>query len=525
MPRLVQFFLLISALYFSNTYLQAEQREVTILHTNDIESVYDPIEAYWREDIEMIGGIPYLATLIKQTRDKESAQGSVSLLVDAGDIYTGALSKKSKGKLPFDLYSAMGYDVMTFGNHEFEYGWESSIETMPRATFPVLNANIIYEASGTMFGRPYAIVQKDGVKIGVVGVMGVDAFYNTTAKFQRVGLGIKDPIETAQYWVDKIRDDVHMVVVLTHQNKTAPMQTNKESDPTVQRGFDEDYEMAGKLVGVDAIFGGHSDNGLMEPVVHPKTGTVIGLTFGQGMHLGYTKFNVDITTNNVTYIEGKLIPVNASALKPDPVTTHLITQQRALNPALAEELAILSTAAIRSYNKESNIGNLLTDYMRNNDRADIAFLNSGAIRADMNTGPVTLENLINTYPFVDNLTVVELTGKQLKALIEYSLTLPYGIGQVSGLEITYDSKKPELNRLISISYDGQAIGDDKIYRVGTTAFVANGGDGYTIFTEGKTVDNSSTMADILYQEFKQAKRITPPKLGRQIDLVNQRKLP
>jgi 2',3'-cyclic-nucleotide 2'-phosphodiesterase (5'-nucleotidase family) len=506
-------FLVVLGSFFAST-AHAETKEIVILHTNDIESVYEPIEAYWRDDIEMIGGIPYLATLISETRAKES----ISFLMDAGDIYTGALSKKSKGKLPFDLYSAMGYDVLTIGNHEFEYGWKSLVETMPRASFPVLNANIVYEASGSLFARPYAILEREGIKVGVIGVMGIDAFYNTIAKFQRVGLTIKDPISTAQYWVDKIRDDVHVVVVLTHQNKTAPMQTNKEADPSVQRGFDEDYAMAGQLRGVDAIFGGHSDNGLIEPVVHPETGTVIGITFGQGMHLGYTRFKVDTQTHDVTFLGGKLIPVDATNLSADKQTTSLIEQQRQLHPAVNEKVAVLTSAAVRKYNKESNIGNLLTDYMRQGSNSDIAFLNSGAIRADLNTGPVTIEHLINTYPFVDHLTVVELTGKQVRQLIEYSLTLPYGIGQVSGLEIEYDSLQPAMQRLRSIKHQGEELNDTQKYTVSTTAFVANGGDGYQVFTEGKVVDNKQLVADILYSEFKKAGRIVPPGLGRLVDV-------
>ena len=130
---------IVTLVLITSNSVQAEVKEIVILHTNDIESVYDPIEAYWRDDIEMIGGIPHLATLIKEMR----AKSKTSFLMDAGDIYTGALSKKSKGKLPFDLYSAMGYDVLTIGNHEFEYGWKSLVETMPLANFPVLNANII----------------------------------------------------------------------------------------------------------------------------------------------------------------------------------------------------------------------------------------------------------------------------------------------------------------------------------------------------------------------------------------------
>lgn len=506
----------IIALFSCATFVSpayATTKEIIILHTNDIESVYEPLQANWREDMEQIGGIPHLATLIRQQR----AMVPTSFLVDAGDIYTGALSKKSEGKLPFDLYSAMGYDALAIGNHEFEYGWKSLVETMPRARFPVLNANIVYSKSGSLFARPYTILQRNGVRIGVIGVMGVDAFYNTMATFHRTGLTIKDPIQTAQYWADKIRDDVNMIVVLTHQNKTAPMQTNKEADQSVQRGFDEDYAMAGELVGVDAIFGGHSDNGLPEPVVHPQTGTVIGLTFGQGMHLGYTKFKVDTDIHNVSFIEGYLIPVDSNKLSADPETTQLIEHYRQQYPALNEVVATISSAAMRSYNKESSLGNLLTDYMRAGIGSDIAFLNSGAIRADLNPGAVTLEHLINVYPFTGKLTEIALTGKQVKQLIEYSLTLPYGIGQVSGLTLEYNSSEPPMQRLISIQHNGKALVDTQTYTVCTSAFVVNGGDGYSIFTQGKLVSDEHKLADILYDQFKAAKTIAPPQLGRQID--------
>ncbi|MGQ8364235.1 bifunctional metallophosphatase/5'-nucleotidase [Glaciecola sp. 1036] len=495
--------------------LNAEIKEITLLHTNDIESVYEPLEAAWRDDIELIGGTPYLATLIEQVRAKETT----SFLFDAGDIYTGALSKKSKGKLPFDLYTAMKYDVITLGNHEFEYGWQSLIETMPRAGFPVLNANIVHKDSGTMIAQPYTILERDGVRIGVVGVMGIDAFYNTTAVFQREELTIKDPIETAQYWVDLIRPEVNMVVVLTHQNKTAPMQTNKESDPSVQRGFHEDYAMAGKLKGVDVIFGGHSDNGLPEPEVHPDTGTVIGITFGQAMHLGYTKFKVDTQGHNVEFIEGRLIPVDAGKLKANQKALGLIQAQRAKYPEVTEHVGILDKAAMRRYNKESSIGNLLTDMMRKSADSDIAMMNSGGIRADLNAGEITREHLINVYPFVDKLSVVELSGKQVRELIEYSCTLPYGIGQFSGVEIVYDSSLPEMQRVKSISINGTPLVIEQNYSVATTAFVAKGGDGYSVFTKGKPLASDTMMADALFDGLHQLKQVTLPSLGRQVDLA------
>ena len=505
--------MMLSLAGFSSLSL-AEIKQVTLLHTNDIESVYEPVDAFWNEDITRIGGIPYLATLIKQVQAEEGT----SFLLDAGDIYTGSLSKKTLGKLSFDLYSAMGYDVITLGNHEFEYGWESLRDTMPRARFPVLNANIVYENGDVQFAQPYTILERDGVRIGVVGVMGIDAFYNTMWKGNRKGLTIKDPIETAQYWVDEIRDEVDMVVVLTHQNKTAPMQTDKEADPEVQRGFEEDYEMAGKLKGVDVIFGGHSDHGLWEPVVHPETGTVIGLTFGQGKYLGYTKFEIDTDKNSVKLLDGKLIPVESDKLARDPKTSQLIEDARQQYPQLAEELATIDATAFRRYYRESNIGNLVADMMKEAGNADIAMISSGSIRVDLNQGPITMENVMNVFPFTDTLSVVSLTGAQVKELLEYSYTLPYGLAQFAGIEATYDSTKPENQRLLSLDINGEAVDPAKSYRVATYSYAASGGDGYHVFAEGKLESQGDLVMQVLIDAFKQTKTVSVPELGRQIDV-------
>lgn len=512
MIRLLSITLLLLACFTQAEH--SSKKEIILLHTNDIESVYEPIPAVWRNDMELIGGISHLATLIEKIR----ATDKISFLLDAGDIFTGALSKKSEGKLPFDLYSAMNYDALTLGNHEFEYGWKALVETIPRASFPVLNANIIHKASGKLIAQPYTILNKGGVKVGVIGVMGIDAFYNTMASFHRTGLTIKDPTATVQYWADKIRDDVNIIVVLTHQNRTAPMQTNKESDPSVQRGFDEDYAMAGNLQGVDVIFGGHSDNGLKEPAIHPKTGTVIGLTYGQGMHLGYTKFKVDTEKHNAEFLEGYLIPVNSNKLPENKKTAALINNYRKIYPEVLEVIGVAKEPLMRKYNQESSIGNLLTDYMREASKSDIAFLNSGAIRADINSGDITLEQLINVYPFKDNLTTIELTGNQIRELIEYSLTLPYGIGQVSGMQIKYDSSRNELNRVIEITINGEVVIDVKKYTVSVSGYLATGGDGYLVFTKGRIINNEIPFQDALYNKFKKQKFITNPGFGRLIDV-------
>ncbi|MEM8887661.1 MAG: metallophosphatase, partial [Bacteroidota bacterium] len=243
---------LILLLFLLLPYSSYQAQDFTLLYTNDIESVYEPVKAFWNADIEYIGGIPQLSTLIQQER----AKASTSFLLDAGDIFTGSLSQATKGKLAFDIYSTMGYEALTIGNHEYEYGWEKLREVMQRARFPMLNANIFYEGTDIPFAQAYTILEKNGIRIGVIGIMGIDAFKNTIMKKHVKGLEVRKPAPIVQMWVDKLKPEVDMIVVLTHQNRTAPMQTDKEADPEVQRGFDEDYAMAGEVKGIDMIIGG-----------------------------------------------------------------------------------------------------------------------------------------------------------------------------------------------------------------------------------------------------------------------------
>ena len=496
----------------------AEKRLVTLLHTNDIESVYEPTDAFWNPDVEAIGGIPHLATLIDQVRAEEE----LTFLFDAGDIYTGALSQATEGRLAWDLYSLMGYDAVNLGNHEFEYGWESLLRISQRARFPVLSANLFYEGTDLPFSRAYAILEKEGFRVGVIGAMGVDAFINATNPSQRRGIEVRTVAPIVQAQVDEIRDEVDLVVVLTHQNRTAPMQTNKEADPQVQRGFDEDYALAGELHGADVIFGGHSDHGLWQPVRHPKTGTWIGLTFGQAKYLGLLRLIVDTETGEVQLDEGKLIPVESAKLEADPEIVARIEAARRAVPHLGEVLARIDRLAFRRYYRESNLGNLLSDVLREASGADIAVMNSGSLRADFNPGEVTVEDVLNVYPFIDKFHVVEIPGTAVADLLEYGYALHYGFLQASGVESIYDSRRPAGERLIEARIGGRPLDPAATYTVVSSAFLANGGDGYAMLAAGRVVDRSDgKMADSFLDYFRATGEIAVPAIGRQRDLARE----
>ena len=505
-----------------DTAVQAEPRQVTLLYTNDIESVYEPVDAFWTPDIEKIGGIPYLATLIAQQR----AEAEISFLLDAGDIYTGALSQTSEGRLAFDLYSLMGYDALNLGNHEFEYGWQSLRHVQQRASFPVLTSNLFYEGTDIPFGRSYAILEKEGLRVGVIGSLGVDAFINTINPAHSKGLEVRPVAPIVQQVIDRIQHEVDLVVVLTHQNRTAPMQTDKEADPEVQRGFDEDYALAGTLRGAHVILGGHSDHGLWQPVQHPETGVWISQTFGQGKYLGRMRLQVDPETGHVELLDGQLLPVESNKLEPNETLLGRIRQERLRAPHLTQVIGSLDGPAVRRYYRESNIGNLLADILRQAAGTDIAVMNSGSLRADLDGGDVTAEEMLNVYPFIGPYHVVELDAEGVRALLEHGYALHYGLAQLSGIEAVYDSRKPPGERLVEVTVGGQPLNPEGRYTVVSSEFLARGGDDYHMLRDGKKVRASDDrLVEAFLDHFRSQKTVHVPPLGRQRDMARETKEP
>ena len=320
------------------------EKTITLLFTNDIESVYDPIEAFWLEDVERIGGLAELSTLINQIRASEPNP----FLFDAGDIFTGSLAKLTNGRLSFELMNTMAYDAMAIGNHEFEFGeailqWEKS-----RVPLPVLGANLFYKGTDHPFAQPHAIIERGDVRIGVIGIMGQDAATAIIPSFIDE-LDVIEPAIAVRRSVEDLRDDVDLIVVLTHQGKTAPMQTDAESDPRLDRGVAADYSLAGEVEGIDVIFGGHSDAGTPQPVVHEETGTIIMQTYGQGTHLGVLQVVLGETSGEITSFEGRLLPVISDELVPDPRVASKIEAYRAQFPELREPVAETSAIMFRRY--------------------------------------------------------------------------------------------------------------------------------------------------------------------------------
>ena len=488
---------------------------VTLLFTNDVESAYDPIPAFWLEDVSMIGGIAEITTLIESLRESEPNV----FLFDSGDIFTGALAKLTHGKLAFELMITMGYDAMAIGNHEFEYGHEIFEWEKNRAPFPVLGANFFYKDTDHPYSQAHTIIERDGVRIGVIGIMGQDAATAIIPSYI-APLDVRDPAEAVRKSVAELQGQVDLIVLLTHQGKTAPMQTDAETDPRLQRDIDADIALAGAVAGIDILFAGHADAGTPEPVVHPETGTLIMQTYGQATHLGYLQLRLDAQTGAITEYDGKLIPVESSKLVPDARVLAKLKQYRDANNQIMVKVGTTEAQMVRRYIEESDIGNLFADIFVAASGADIGFVHGGSLRKDFPEGDIRLVDILDSYPFVDDVNVKEMSGSQIRRALEQSLTFERGMLQLSGLEMTYDLERPKYSRVVTLERNGQPVSDSDRFTVAAPGFLTEGGDLYDSFPESEIIRSVGKVSDVVIDYFRDQGVVAVPDRGRQWEVAD-----
>lgn len=495
----------------------ANDKVVTLLFTNDIESAYESVPAWWLTDIERIGGIAELSTLIRQLRKSEPNV----FLFDAGDIFTGALSRLTDGALMFEFMMTMGYDAMGIGNHEFDYGetilqWQKN-----RVTFPVLGANLFYKGTNHPFAQAHTIIERDGIRIGVIGILGQDAASTAIARDHIDELDVTDPATAVARSVAELRGDVDLIVLLTHMGHTAPMQTDAEADPRLARDINADIALAGAVDGIDVLFGGHADAGTPQAVRQEKTGTLIMQTYGQATYLGFLQLTLDGKTGKIKSHDSKLIPVDTMALIPDPEIVKKNDAYRDAHPEIMEVVGRNEARLNRKYFDEADIGNLIADILVDQTGADIGLMHPGGIRRDLPRGDVRVMDILDTNPFVDSTLVMGITGAQLKQILEQSFSQLRGLMQVSGIETKYNTSMPIGSRLISVTYENEEVSDTDTFSVAVAGIIARGGDHYDTFLNAKFIREFTPIADLMTAYYKKHGDISMPKGGRQLDVASK----
>lgn len=487
--------------------------EVTLLYTNDFHSAFDPVPAFWLPGSPRLGGAAQLATLV----ERERATAGTSFLLDSGDMFTGTLSRLTEGEALLELMLLMRYDAMGVGNHEFDYGWQSFERGMQRVPFPILCCNVRHRGSGVRFARPHTILEREGVRLGVIGVMGMKAATRTIMPSKVAELEFTDPVLETRASVRALRDQVDVIVVLGHMGLPGPMQSDAEADPSVQRPLDEDLAFVGAVPGIDVYIAAHSHHGLESPLVHPDTRTIMTQTFGYGTRLG--RIRLSVADGRVVGHEVALLKVWSDELVPHPTVAARIARYRAkVADQIGPPVGRAAGRFTRKYHAESSLGSFCADAMRERARSEIAITNAGGLRADLAEGPLDKGDVLNALPFLNDSVTVELTGAAVLAVLEQGCSLEAGMAQVSGVRAVWDRARPVGARLLEVRVGDAPLDRERRYRVTTNSFLAEGGDGYRAFVGSTVLGRDAVLSDIVLEQIRREGTIRPPAAGRLVAL-------
>ena len=413
-----------------------------------------------------VGGFAHLATLVK--RLKASRPGA--LLLDGGDTWQGsATALWTDAQDMVDASKLLGVDVMT-GHWEFTYGMERVKEIVEKDfkdKVDFIAQNIKTQDFGDPVFKPYVMRNINGVSVAIIG----QAFPYTPIANPRYlvadwAFGIQD--ESMQKMVDETRGKgAQLVVVLSHN------------------GMDVDLKMASRLRGIDAIFGGHTHDGvpLAVPVKNAGGTTLVTNAGSNSKFLGVMDF--DVKGGKLVDFRYRLLPIFANQLRPDAEMDALITKLRApFEARLNEKLAVTDGLLYRRGNFNGSWDQLICDAMMDVQGAEIAFSpgfrwGTSLLPGDTITREGLMDQLAITYPYA---TLTEMTGETIKTILEdvadnlFNPDPYYQQGgdmvRVGGLAYTMTPGEKMGSRIGNLQLKGRPIDAGKKYKVAGWAPVA-----------------------------------------------------
>jgi 2',3'-cyclic-nucleotide 2'-phosphodiesterase (5'-nucleotidase family) len=241
-------------------------------------------------------------------------------------------------------------------------------------------------------------------------------------------------------------------------------------------GFNADKKIAQEVEGIEVIIGGHSHTTLFEPKVVNQT--LICQAGSGGRYIGELNLVIDLNKDKIINYEGGLIETVNNKVDPDTVVLKKVEEfEKTCRRTLDEVIGELKTPWIRNPG-ESNLGNWNADVMREYTDADIAFINSGALRKDLAPGPIIVRDIWEINPFSDHFVSFYLSGSELLKVLETNSSGDYELMQVSGVRYTYDSGKPKGKRIIQVLVGGQPLLAEQKYKVTINDYMLDKADKY-----------------------------------------------
>jgi len=466
--------------------------ELVLLHTNDFHG------ALLANDGRSVIG--EMATVVKVVR----AVNSQVLLVDSGDFNTGsAISNMFDAEPGIRAYNIMGYDAVTFGNHEFDGNMEKLNAQIGLADFPFVSSNIKKADGSYLGGNRYIVKQYNDF---TVGVFGITTLRTLTIASPDKSLVFVNEIEAAREVVDILRNQekVDIIIGLTHMGDV------KEAPDHITS-----VELASAVDGIDIIVDAHSHSYFDIPKRVEHTWIVSANEMGKYMGFG-----------RLIVRNGKLVNFGwvSIAVRPDVDVDEMLKPYiEKAGKFLKEEIGEASDTFVFGNRltryQETAIGNMIADanawYLRNvsKQQVDFVFHNGGNIRAELKKGPITQENILTVLPFENYLFVASMTGSQIINLFDFIATIPQGNGgfpQFSA-DVRYTIDKTSGNGVIKdLTIGGKPVDPNRVYRFCTNDYILDGGDGYTPMLDATDKLNTSILLSYVVTEYIKANKIIKP---------------
>ena len=493
------------------TAIEVEQKKLnhnlTLLVTSD---VHGGIEDNWT-----------LAGLYEKRKQYEK-QGDYTLLIDDGDFVQGSvLSSISKGSDLMDIANAAGYDIMTMGNHEFDYGMEQFFKNSSKLNNSYISCN--FNKSGILMFKPYVIKEFDGVKFAFIGINTPETLVTSKPQSFKDENGnyiygfFQDNTGEALYskiqqTIDNAKSDgADYVIAVAHVGQ-------KDSS-----GHYKYTDIISNTTGFDVFLDGHSHD-TDQAYVKDKNGKNV---FRMGVGTKLSCIGV-VTFTPAGTIEHELLtyeePVEGSKPKYDNIVSQIVNEK---NKKIGDETSVvIATTSYPLYiydpevkdsagkpiriirRRETNLGDLIADAYKYKMGADCAVANGGSIRSNVNEGSISILDINTVQPFNDTVCLLEVTGQQIIDALEWGCHLSPsecgGFLQVSGITFDVDESIPSPckmddngicidivgeRRVQNVKINDEDIDLEKKYKLSILSSIAfDHIDGYTAFDNSKVLD-------------------------------------
>ena len=426
------------------------KKKLTLLHSNDLHG--DFFSEVGKD--ELIGGVSRLSGYISKTREEEK---NVIYCI-AGDMFRGnIIDSEYEGISTIEIMNMISPDIVTIGNHETDYGIAHLLFLEKCAKFPIINANLYIKSNHARLFNPYKIVNIDGMKILFIGIVTEEVLAN--AKTEGI-IGTFVDINEAAEEVGHICNtynaiDIDYTVLLTHI------------------GFEEDKKLAELLDpawGVDVIIGGHSHTLIEEPAI---VNDILIVQAGTGTdQIGRFDLVIDTTKNCTDKWKWQCIPINDKTCPRDEKLEEVIdSYKQQTDKKYGRVITRLKRELTHPTRyRETELGDLLSDILKESLGIDIMLLGSGSIRKEQLGPIITLQDLMEIFPYDDSIHMLTVTGKQLKEMLLYMLREEAFEGEHTefyqlskDLYVEYSRKTKKMDKF---TYRGKEIKEDDSFTIG-----------------------------------------------------------